>query len=124
MSVTSNPNHAIALRAAQDLSALQYRVIELDGTLSQNSNTAIGILQNKPQNGEDATVSYLGHFKARVGGAVVLGSRLTVAASGWLAVITSGDGVQVGRAMAVANSGGIVEGLFNFISANTTYDQQ
>jgi len=123
MSVTAEKTSFAGI-AGEDLSGLQYRAIEVDGTLAANANVAAGILQNKPKSGEPATIAYMGQLKLRTGVAITVGQRLTITASGWAAVVVSGSGAQIGRALTVAASGGLVEGLFYFVNAHATVDNQ
>lgn len=123
MSVSGNPRFAFAARAGESLAGAQFKAIEVDGTVAANANTAAGILQNKPANGEDASIVYFGHAKAAVSGSVALGARLSVTTSGWLTSVVSGNGAQCARALAAANSGDVCEVLVNFINAHSTLGQ-
>jgi len=112
----------LQLRAGADLSALQYKAIKIDGTIAVAGSDAIGILQNKPgAAGEDATVCYFGHAKASAGAAITKGNRVTLTASGTFLPVTSGDGMA-GRALESVSSGGVFEGIFNFVNAATLID--
>lgn len=109
----------IAVDAAEDLSALQYRAVDIDGTLAANNVEAFGVLQNKPENGEDASLGYFGKMRYRAGLAITRGSGVTVTASGWFVAVASND-VAIGTALAAVSSGGIGQGMFNFIGARST----
>lgn len=115
---SSGEHWSIALKAGADLSALQYRVVEVDGTMAVSNETAFGVLQNHPQSGEHATIAFEGHLKAYAGAAVTAGAMVMVASGGWLIAATSGMG-RVGKAVAAASSGGLVEGIFNFTTAGS-----
>jgi hypothetical protein len=107
----------IPVVAGEDLSAAQYHAIEIDGTIAQNGATAVGILQNNPESGEDAALAYAGRSNYRAGGAITIGARLTVTGSGWFTTVVSGDNAQCyGTALKAVSSGGIGEGMFNFTS--------
>ena len=106
---------SIPVVAGEDLSAAQYHAIEIDGTIAQNATTAIGMLQNKPESGEDAELAYSGRSRYRAGGAITTGGRLTCSASGWITAAGSGDDF-FGRALSTVTSGSIGEGVFNFAS--------
>jgi len=107
-------NEQIPVVATEDLSAAQYHACDIDGTLAQVGDTAIGLLQNKPENGEDASLVYSGRSRFRAGGgSISIGARLTCAASGWVTAAGSGDAI-VGRALSAVTSGSIGEGVFGF----------
>lgn len=111
--------YSIPVVAEEDLSALEFRAIEIDGTLAASNGVSVGILQNKPKNGEDATLSYFGRSRFRAGAAVTKGDRITVVASGWVTGVNSNQ-VAIGTALQTVTSGGIAEGIFNFIGARST----
>lgn len=110
----------IAITAGADLSAHQFKIIDVAGTISAANGAALGVLINKPKSGEDATIAYSGHMKAYAGGSITRGARLKVTTSGFLIVVASGDG-SCGKAMLAANSGSFVEFLGDFVGASTTY---
>lgn len=111
-------NCKISKVSATDMSSLQYRVVEIDGTLGVSANTAVGIATTKVLSGEHFSAVYKGHAKGYAGGAVTAGNRLTVSSGGWLTVAASGTG-RVGTALATATSGSLVEGVFDFTAAGT-----
>jgi hypothetical protein len=81
--------------ASGDLSGLQYRIVDLvAGNFNKVghalADTGFGVLLNKPQNGEHATVAVQGQVQVRVGAAVTVGSYAASAASGW--ALASGIG--------------------------------
>lgn len=117
---TSGEVKQVAIVAAADLSAAQYKVIDVAGTISAANSAALGVLQNKPKSGESAAVAYAGHLKAYAGGAITAGARMKVTTSGWLVVVASGDGA-VGKALKAASSGALVEFIGDFAGAATTY---
>jgi len=99
--------------ASEDMSSAQYHATDIDGTLAQVGDTAIGILQNKPGDGEDAENVWWGRSRYRAGSALTAGARVTCAASGWFTAAGSGDAI-VGRTLLAVSSGSIGEGIFNF----------
>ncbi len=111
-------NELIQVDAAADLSAAQYHAILVGGTIAAN-NSALGILQNKPESGEDAALGFFGRLRYRAGGAVAAGAGVTVTTSGWFVSVGSNQ-IAVGTALAAVSSGGIGEGLFNFIGSRST----
>jgi len=105
---------SIPVVAGADLSDdEQYKAIAIGGTIAATGAAAIGLLQNKPESGEDAQLGFLGRSRYRAGGAVAAGARLTVTTSGWVTTVGSATFV-VGRALGAVSSGGIGEGIFNF----------
>lgn len=97
----------------------QFKAIKVGGTIAANNAETIGLLQNKPKSGEDATVGFFGHMKGVAGAAVAAGALLKVTTSGYLTTVTSVD-VPCGVALAACASGASVEGHFNFIGLRTT----
>lgn len=93
----------------------QFKAVTVGGTIAV-IGTALGLLQNKPKNGEDASVAYEGHMKGVAGAAIAAGARLMVTTSGYL-ITATGAVVPCGRALAAASSGASVEGLFDFTVA-------
>lgn len=102
--------------AGGDISALQYRPMQVGGTLAVANQTAIGILQNRPAaTGRGAHVGYFGVMKAYAGGALSAGADVSVTTSGWFVGTSSGH-VSVGKVLITAASGDLFSGVFNFIN--------
>lgn len=115
---------SLQLTAGADLNAAggtgaQFKAIAVGGTIAANNSLTMGLLQNKPKNGEDATVGYFGHMKGTAGGTITAGGLVKVTTSGYLLAVTSND-IACGQAITAAASGATVEGLFNFIGLRTT----
>lgn len=110
----------ITIAAGADLRAAQYKAVTISGTIAANNSTAAGILQNKPNTNEGATVAYEGRMKGTAGAAITKGDRLKVTTSGYLIAVASGDGA-CGKALFAASSGSVVDMLANFALASTTY---
>lgn len=115
-------SHKISIAAGADLSACQYKIVTVSGTIAAANATALGVLQNKPKNGEHATVAFAGHMKAYVGGgAIAAGDQLAVTTSGWLIKnVTSTSGI-VGRAVTAASSGSLCEFVGDFTNVRNSY---
>ncbi len=115
---------SIQLTAGADLNTgggtgTQYKAVAVGGTIAALGTTAVGLIQNKPKNGEDLTVGYLGHMKGVAGAAITAGARLIVTTSGY--VITAvGAVVPCGRALATCASGATVEGIFDFTATGVS----
>lgn len=110
--------NSVPRNAGQDLTADQYHAVGVGGTIVATATLALGILQNKPRNGEDATVGVSGRSRYRAGAAVSVGDRLTVTTSGWFTACGSNE-LGIGTALGAVGSGGIGEGTFNFAGAKT-----
>lgn len=100
-----------ALKASSDLSGNQYHIVYQDAALScdvasnATESAICGVLQNKPQSGEHATVADGGISKVVAGAAVTQGDHLTVNGSGRAVTVGSGD-MAVGRALEAAGADG------------------
>lgn len=106
---------SVPVISGADLTAKQYKVIAIDGTLAVSGVACIGILQNKAASGRDATAGYAGRSRYVAGGTVTAGARLQVTSGGWLTAVVSGDAAQmVGTSLGAVSSGGIGEAIVNF----------
>ena len=109
----SNRLKSEAFVASVDLNTSQFHIVDLAATAGKvtigAANGGFGILQNKPQAGEHATVAVEGMSKCIAGAAVAVGNYITSAASGYASVVVSNDaGVKViGRAVTAAASGSV-----------------
>ncbi len=112
-----------AVVAAADLSAAQYKVVAIGGTIAAEADTALGILKNKPKLGQHASVAVEGNLKGYAAGTIAKGARVTVTTSGYMTTVSSGDGAGVGKALVAAASGDIFNFYGNFATANTTFNQ-
>lgn len=104
--------------AAEDLSvaSARFKAIGLGGTVVASTSRAIGVLYTSARSGERVSALYEGVGKVMVGGAVsTLGYPLTITTSGFFIAASSG-GAMVGRAMATAASGDLVEALVDFMT--------
>ncbi len=99
------------LEAAADLSGKQYHVMrqtdvaKCDIASNAVDDALVGVLQNKPQSGEFATIADGGISKVVVGAAVTQGENLTHNSSGRAITVTSGD-VIFGMALETAGADG------------------
>jgi hypothetical protein len=113
--------------ASGDLSGLQFHIVELVAAHTVDAaliRTGFGILQNKPQAGEHATVAVEGVSKCNAGAAVSVGDLITSAGSGWGTTVLSGiagDKQVLGRALTAAASGSVFSmEIDRFIVVRTT----
>lgn len=105
----------ITLVGTGDLSGKQHFAVDL---LAQNVcgynaglGDVIGILKNKPQNGEHATVAIRGVTKISAGAAITAGQYVRPGSGGPAIAVSSGDTVpftRLGRALTTAASGDTV----------------
>lgn len=117
MSVSGH-NESISVKAGADLSTLQFRAVQIGGTLATTNKNASGIVQNKPQSGEHANIAYSGHMKGIAGTALTAGTDFKVSSGGFLTAVASGDSSR-GKVVTAASSGATVEVLANFVSGYT-----
>lgn len=103
------------LSAGEDLSSAAYKVVYLSaaGQVSVCSaageSKVIGVLQNAPKTGEEATVVGIGYARAMAGGAITAGAPVTATAGGLITTAASG-GYVIGRALtAAAGSGNVID---------------
>lgn len=114
----------LSVLAGADLSAAQYKAIDVNGVIAASSEAAFGLLQNKPDAaGKDASLAWKGRLKGYAGAAIAIGGAVIVTTSGFMITATinanSGSGLvstSVGKAMVAANSGD----LFTFIGDFST----
>lgn len=118
----SGDKETIAIAATVDMSAFQYKIAAVDGTLAQSNAVALGVLINKPKSGEFADIAYAGHMKAYVGGgSIAAGDQLAVTTSGYLIKnVTSTSGI-VGKAITAAASGSLCEFVGDFSMLRNSY---
>lgn len=114
----------IQIKAGADLNTgdgtgAQYKAVAVGGTISAGGNASLGLLQNKPKNGEDAQVAYFGHMKGVAGAAISAGARLISTTSGYL-ITAVGAVIPCGKAITAAASGATVEILGDFIAAGVS----
>ena len=102
----------ITMDAAADISVHRYHAVV--GTAagqcnvaSLNTNSAImGVLQNKPQSGERATVAYSGKSKMQAGAAIAANAIITCNASGRAITAPNSGVIAIGKALEAAGADG------------------
>ena len=113
----------VTLEAGGDLSAGQYRFVELASDaqvdlVAAAGGDAVGVLQNDPSAaGRAATVAVMGVSKVVAGGTVAAGARVQSDASGEAITAASGD-IVLGRALTGGVAGDVIEVLL--VSTNVT----
>ena len=86
----------LTMIASEDLSTSQYKILNVSGDNTVALRVAagagvLGILDNSPKNGENATVVVAGLTRCMAGGTVAAGSWISVTASGTGLATTSGQ---------------------------------
>lgn len=99
----------ITLKAAADLRTFQYRVMRVSAAETCNvssdatDSAACGILQNKPNTNQGATIMRQGITKVEAGAAITAGDHCTYDGSGKAITIASGD-MSIGQALQTAGA--------------------
>ena len=101
--------------AGADLRGQQYKAVAVGGTIAATAQLAMGLLQNKPNTGEDASVQYFGESFYVAGGAVTAGGLIGVTTSGFCITVDSGS-VSIGKALNTVTSGSQGRALVNLIT--------
>lgn len=97
--------------AAADLSAHQYNLMRLSAANAVNvasldTNSGLcGVLLNKPESGEAASIQYAGMGRVRAGASITAGAHITTNGSGRAVAVGSGD-MACGRALEAAGADG------------------
>ena len=108
----------ITVVASQDLTGHMYKPVELSGGVAETTLAAMGILQNKANTGDHATLAYRGQIKAYAGAAINSGAQVGVTTSGFLITVTTS--AYVGIALTSAGSGEIFPLVGDFIMGAAT----
>lgn len=98
--------------AGADLSGKQFHAVKFNGSAALvaagDGDDILGILEDKPKQGEPGTVALAGRPKAKLGGTVAAGDRLAVNANAQFIVATAGKRI-VAKAMEAGASGEIIQ---------------
>lgn len=117
------PLEILTFTAAADLRTKQYYAVKLDSNgeiaLAGDGESAIGVLQDTPNNGEVGRVMTLGVTFAKAGDAITAGSNVASNASGTFVTAGGGDAV-IGTALKTAASGDIFPILLSIKSSTGT----
>jgi hypothetical protein len=92
-----------------DLSDSQYMFANYHGTLAGFHSAALGVIQNKPEAGEHATIGLMGVSPIKAGGVIAASKPFAVDSAGFAVSVNSG--VALGRAITAATSGSVFTGL-------------
>lgn len=116
----ANSQVLIPFRAGADLSAAanQYKFVKVSGesevNVAADTDVAIGVLQNRPEQGEGAEVAIAGRVQVRAGAAIADGDQVTCNASGQAIVATTGEPIFGIALTTVANADEIVDVLLGY----------
>lgn len=115
--------------ASGDLSAMQYRVVDILGTEGRVGHglqyLGFGVLLNKPKDKEYASVVVEGTTKLRAGAAMTVGSYFMCSGSGWVTAVAvsvgqvasgtiiDGNRRALGRALTACASGSLFTAQFD-----------
>jgi hypothetical protein len=113
------------LSAAADLSGKQYHLVKLASATTVNvcsaiTDVPIGVLQNKPESGETAEITYIGVTKIVADGTIAAGNSLGTSADGQADAIAAGTDTTVylvGTAIGAASAGETFTALINCAGA-------
>jgi hypothetical protein len=121
MTVSANPSYLVGFTATGDLSAGQYKIVQLSAdtagavklSTSATSNT-IGVLVNDPTSGEAAQVQVAGIAKVLGEASVAIGDAVTSSSTGRAKTTTTGGDKIIGTALdAVGSAGDLIRVLLN-----------
>ena len=110
------PGFAFSLEAGADLSAGQYRFVKLDANglavlCAAITDKPVGVLQNDPRLGEEATIMATGITKMSADSAVAIGDEVGTSADGQADTIASGTDTtvfKVGQALQAAGAASVL----------------
>ena len=100
--------------AGEDMTAKQFFIVQLaadaDVEVAEGATDLIvGVLQNAPDTGEQATYRFGGTTKVSAGGTIAVGDWVTTDSAGEAIATTTDGNIVIGRALAAAVDGDIVE---------------
>ena len=102
----------ISRLAGADLRTAQFKAVKINSSgqavLAAAGDFAIGILQNKPNVGEAATIQVHGISKASADAAITAGARVTPSADGQLVTATVATDNTLGVALEGAAAAGVI----------------
>jgi hypothetical protein len=113
----------LTFKAKTDLSAAQFRIVEISGAFQVDApalNGGLGVLQTEPRTGEHAAVRIFGETKVQAGsGGITAGNFFKAAASGYATHVQSTFTAQkvIGQAITTAASGMLFSALLTGVWA-------
>lgn len=128
VTVANGPSQKLVLTetfvASGDLSSSQFHFVKLSANrtvviVSAITDKPIGVLQNKPVDGEDAEVLLIGRSKVKADGTLTAGDLVGVSADGQADAIAAGTDTTVyilGQVTRGAAAGELVEAVINCVN--------
>jgi hypothetical protein len=115
------------LTAAGTLATAQYKFVKTASTANQvivgtsATSKVLGVLQNDPADGEEASVQFAGVARVLSEASVTYGSFVTCSTTGRAKSTTTVDNLVLGKALEAGNAGDIIKVLigFQFLYATT-----
>ena len=98
-----------------DLLALQYRAVDISGTLAINTYNAAGLIQTRTDSGEDGSIRLTGRTNFIAGGAITRGGRMQVTSGGFMTLAASGD-LSCGICEITVTSGSVGRGVIDLLT--------
>lgn len=101
--------------ASEDLTTKQFYIVQMDSSGDMEigegaTDLLLGVLQNKPDDGEAGIYRHVGTSKVVASGAIAIGARVTTDSAGKAVTTTTNGDLVVGVALeAAANDGDIIE---------------
>ncbi len=99
---------------SEDLSAKQFFIVQQDASgdievAEGATDLLVGVLQNAPTSGEQATYRFLGTSKVKLGGTVAIGDWVTTDSAGKGVATTTDGNIVIGKALDAGVDGDIIE---------------
>src|SRR3990167_4759828 len=115
------------LLAGASLASSQYKFVKAASTANEvvvgtsATSAVLGVLQNDPADGEEASVLYAGVARVLSEASVTYGSFITCSTTGRAKTTTTVDNLVLGKALEAGNAGDIIKVLigFQFLYATT-----
>lgn len=108
-------NIDIPITVDTDLRGLQYRAVDISGTLAVRTYNAVGIMQTITDSGEDGSIRTFGRGFFVAGGALTRGDRMQVTSGGFMTLAASGD-LSCGMCEIDVTSGSVGRGVMNLLT--------
>lgn len=110
---TDNPGKTISLIADADYSAVEYPAVKMNGAKSfvvatAQTDEVIGVLQNRPKQGQAGTIMVSGITKVKTGANVAAVGALIVATTAGAVTVGTTGGKPFAKSLQTSTNGDIV----------------
>ena len=111
----STRSFELSKTASEDLSAKQFHIVQMDSSGDAEvaegaTDLLLGVLQNTPESGQEATIRFIGTTKVIASAAIAIGANVTAANDGEAVTTTTDKDIVIGVALeAAAAQGDIIE---------------